>query len=367
MDETAIKLNQNLRNEVFDDHSELTNLIFANLATHGAPLHYYRVSKFPTSRYAPYTCEQVHSEMLALQRQGLVSIMTWGKQVGFCQPTDKLTSILRAVTTSYAFAEPIILKESKDVEYSPFFGEQRHAEWINYTDTDETRAMRDQLKAYNTFMAAQTVTARGQRYPTSLRRTFNDSTFAHGGRFYDIGSLRYQELSGKGRPDRIPRSDVMINGHETIELDFATLHPTLLHVRAGLPVPDDAYSIGGYSRERIKLAFNVAINASNDAETLASLQEKCGSVRAAESMLSAIKINMPTLAPFLSSGEGVILQRIDSNIAARIMAEFVAARIPVLVVHDSFIVEKGRADMLQNSMIKNFQAELKTDIIPRIK
>jgi len=33
MDETAIKLNQNLRNEVFDDHSELTNLIFANLAT----------------------------------------------------------------------------------------------------------------------------------------------------------------------------------------------------------------------------------------------------------------------------------------------------------------------------------------------
>lgn len=48
----------------------------------------------------------------------------------------------------------------------------------------------------------------------------------------------------------------------------------------------------------------------------------------------------PVIAKYLSSDVGIKLQYQDSRIAAGIINYFTEKEVPVLVVHDSFIIEK---------------------------
>jgi len=57
-------------------------------------------------------------------------------------------------------------------------------------------------------------------------------------------------------------------------------------------------------------------------------------------MLEAIKERHPLIAQFLASGEGIKLQREDSDIAIDIINQHVKMNVPILTVHDSFIVPK---------------------------
>ena len=69
----------------------------------------------------------------------------------------------------------------------------------------------------------------------SLYRVFNDTEFKTGGRFYG------------GWWQVIPseyRTRIRINEKRTVELDFGTLHPTMLYSEVGLKPPEDSYQIG---------------------------------------------------------------------------------------------------------------------------
>ena len=57
-------------------------------------------------------------------------------------------------------------------------------------------------------------------------------------------------------------------------------------------------------------------------------------------MLEAIKERHPLIALFLTSGEGIKLQLEDSDIAIDIINQHVNMNVPILTVHDSFIVPK---------------------------
>lgn len=57
-------------------------------------------------------------------------------------------------------------------------------------------------------------------------------------------------------------------------------------------------------------------------------------------MLNAIKERHKPIANFLASGEGIRLQREDSDIAVEIIAQHIKINVPILTVHDSFIVPK---------------------------
>lgn len=68
------------------------------------------------------------------------------------------------------------------------------------------------------------------------------------------------------------------------------------------------------------------------------------------SVYAVITSNLPQIASYFGIGIGHKLQRIDSDIAERIMLHFAEQNIPCLGVHDSFIVDNQHSYELEAVM-----------------
>lgn len=237
---------------------------------------------------------------------------------------------------------------------------------IGFTDTDEIRQMRQQLKTINAFLANQRYFRDGvEMYVPPVARVFNQN-FRRGGRLYHQGSS-YQQMR---KADRARIEMLLDDGTVTpmAELDFESLHMTLLYQRAGKRRPDgDLYALKGFSRSLAKVATLVAINADGTetgaiSEILAGNPDLCeenginhrspSAIRAAvEKLIAAIKRKHWRIAEFFGSGAGAELMRTDSDMAVEIMLEMISRTgLCPLVVHDSFLVPVEYLPVLQEVM-----------------
>lgn len=214
-----------------------------------------------------------------------------------------------------------------------------------------------------------------------LYRVFNDGTFWHGGRFYGgfwqgiPKAVRRQYRHGTKEP--IPNESLLIDGEPTIELDFATLHPRLLYAQIGADSDETAYQLdyeprGG--RDAIKAAFNIAVNANTTrkaqyatARTILKITTGAddpeitpAALGEARKLIAAIRARHPELdrrGVFLT-GEGVRLQRIDSDLCARVLSDLLAQGIVALPIHDSFLVRARDRYALATAMAVNLTRTL---------
>ena len=88
----------------------------------------------------------------------------------------------------------------------------------------------------------------------TVYRVFNNSTFDDGGRFYGPW---WQSIPSK------LRSLITINGKDTVELDYSSIHPRMLYAYLRIECPDDPYDVGLDPKHRdiVKKPFNTLINA----------------------------------------------------------------------------------------------------------
>lgn len=185
-----------------------------------------------------------------------------------------------------------------------------------------------------------------------LRRIFARGQMNLGGRFYG------------GWWQNIPkgyRRYITINGCQTVEVDFSTLHPTLLFLENKLDPPEDFYDLGlktegnplfepdaekyEIKRKIIKGFANALINDERGVHKLDGMAEKTMGMGSAELKELLIKTH-PVFAKAIKSDAGVRYQFIDSRIAEAVMMKLLKQNIVCLCVHDSFMV------------IADFQAEL---------
>ncbi len=91
-------------------------------------------------------------------------------------------------------------------------------------------------------------------YPNFVRQVFADRKKTLLGRFYPYScqSLRKTE-----------RATIRINGKETTEIDFVSLHPAILYAREGLPLPKDPYLVDGFDKSIGKALALSLINCSS--------------------------------------------------------------------------------------------------------
>ncbi|GFO55573.1 hypothetical protein GMSM_25800 [Geomonas sp. Red276] len=185
-------------------------------------------------------------------------------------------------------------------------------------------------------------------------RVFNDENWRHGGRIY--GAWWH------GCPKEL-RKYILIDNEPVVELDFSSIHVLLLYAHLGANFLDegaDAYTIEGHDfRSAMKVVMMSAINAKPDDEadgetraiqaTWDTLIKKLNRKRveygitsheSLYEMLDAIKERHKPIADFLESGEGIRLQREDSDIAVDIIEHHLKMNVPILTVHDSFIVPR---------------------------
>ena len=227
-----------------------------------------------------------------------------------------------------------------------------------------------------------------------VRRVFNNGSWNLGGRFY--GGW-WQQISKELRPD------IMINDKPVVEIDFTAMHIALLQAQvAEKPEPDivvvkanepqqgsdffqkfsasrlidtdgvpnadnDPYTLdksifphknGFDQRKAVKQLVLMAINAVSRKSAFSAFRSSQATGDPSKKMknielsqlLDAFIEKHPELEPFLCTGKGLELMYLDSRIAESVIEQLTNKSIPVLCVHDSFIVADDQKHELLRAM-----------------
>lgn len=253
---------------------------------------------------------------------------------------------------------------------------------IEYEDSNKTCIMRSVVARYNEFLshffidiptleegAISVPSGKSENWfyvnsgPNFTYRVFNRGSFELGGRFY--GGW-WQNIPKDYRPK------IFINDHPTSEIDYENNHIVLLYNLRGLESPkSDAYSIPKPSelshvsdyRSLVKKLLLMAINASDEVKTFQAFRSdaKVGSAEAKlkdsqlRLVLDLLKEKHKPIADKLCSGAGIELQFIDSQITEKIITRFMDHEVPILIIHDSYIVPDGQEGFLADTMTWAFQ------------
>ena len=251
---------------------------------------------------------------------------------------------------------------------------------IDYLDTPGVNEMRDNLLLINKCLKAhypdirikddewlplqERIMADPKKQPIDLtRRTlvriFSEGRFDRGGRFY------------RGWWENVPseyRKYITFDGKRTNEYDYSQLNPHMVYMLRDKKLgSEDAYSrvFDGEHRDLVKEAFNAMVQSATPL-----LKEP------KDIDLSDVDFDWPFLRQAILDahkpiqdmffkGHGNYLQYIDSVMAEDLMLKFVKSEfVPVLPVHDSFIVHYGHGELgeLEEDMRRAFHGHFKKDI-----
>ena len=246
-------------------------------------------------------------------------------------------------------------------------------QFIDYSDTTLTESWRENLKQINTCLLRhwsyldltknewgllqQEAMANADHFylpvdvsRQTLYRVFNSPDFNEGGRFY--GGW-WQTI-----PSRY-RSMIILDGKQTVELDYGQLNPTMMYAKAGRTLDGDAYDIGISSdyRDIIKQAFNSMVQTRRKLlKPPRKLPISITGLKWKEIAEKILQRHEPIKDMFFK-GMGNTLQFEDSQIPEKVMLHFVKWAAPILPVHDSFISHHGYESDLNDVMSDAFEQQ----------
>lgn len=120
-------------------------------------------------------------------------------------------------------------------------------------------AFAQQVNEINAYLAKQVIEG-GDHH--GFQRQFNQGDtpgfdWNKGGRLYSIGG-------GYQNDPKEQRRNIIINGEPTIELDLQASHLTILHAKAGVPLPTpDPYTMPGLPRHIVKMFVTMTLGYNN--------------------------------------------------------------------------------------------------------
>lgn len=233
---------------------------------------------------------------------------------------------------------------------------------IPYKDTDFTLSAKDNLKKINELLSYHDIIM-GNGYAINrkaLHRVFNKD-FEHGGRFY---GPEWQSLNGE------ERLSMKIDKSPVIELDFKALHPTILYAINGIQLQEDPYLLSGCSheiREFLKVVMLILVNTGNQEKARRALQNlinkgniiKPREIEDLKVLIGAFIDKHSAIKNLFDSNTGLKLQRLDADICEAVHMLFYQNAIPILSVHDSFIVnavfEKKLYEIMEEVFYNKFK------------
>lgn len=194
----------------------------------------------------------------------------------------------------------------------------------------------------------------------TLYRVFNDQNLTKGGRFYG------------GWWQNVPkeyRDRLLINGKRMVEFDYSNQHPFLLYAQEGIELDRDCYrdvvNLKGSTlpsekkreelRSLVKSSFNAMLNSSHPLKQAPKgVSPQSFGLTWKYISDSIIQFHSP-IAHHFYTGVGLRLQRVDSDIAELVLLAFTEKQIPILPLHDSFLVHQGYEDFLKETMLTAFK------------
>lgn len=265
---------------------------------------------------------------------------------------------------------------------------------IPFDRTKEIKAMEMVLRGYNRILEQTSIElskdSDDEMVSTNQKfayRVFNGGSFHYGGRF----AGPWWMYCGKGL-----RPFITINGNPTVELDYEALHVYLLYARLGVDYnreeQGDPYILeSGADRKLIKKVVFFSLNAEtsesawrgltselradirtneHDGKDSPQLQAQLDCVWTQDQyddLACQFLSKHPELEVFLHKGMGRCLMNEDSHICSRIVEILTGLGVPVLTIHDSFIVEHQYEELLQRIMRQSYRYIVSRGSIPLIR
>ena len=262
---------------------------------------------------------------------------------------------------------------------------------IEYEDNRSTKRMRDLLVRYNrllerTFIDIPSLDKpkivippkknrrKKDNKPTIVhvthhdkfvRRIFNNGTFKDGGRFY--GGW-WQRVGSEYR------KDIRMNNVPTVEIDYSSLHVILAYSEVGIEywkmTSEDPYDLPvrgvnnpDHCRAITKLLFLLGFNANNEDALFKAFRNQHDYKAYPHSfpddvlseLLTGIRDRHPKISHLICSGAGLRLMNLDAQMCEYVIEKFVEQDIPILTVHDSFVVPFDEGDRLHRLMKEAFE------------
>lgn len=195
------------------------------------------------------------------------------------------------------------------------------------------------------------------RHAVHLYRVFSNDSWRQGGRFY--GGF-WQGLS------KADRSRLLIDGEETVELDFQACHVRMCYHLDGRPLPTDRdpYTIPGIDPELRGVVKGLTLRLLGaGVSTRVSRPEalKDWSKKDYARLVQQITDEHPPLSGWFRAGHWATLQNLDSQITDAVMSDLTAQGVPCLPVHDSFIVPLSAERALGLAMARAWRSVLKAE------
>lgn len=214
--------------------------------------------------------------------------------------------------------------------------------------------LREDLNAYNQLLRNSHISIQGEELPTEYKRVYHD-TLQGGGRYYSINAL--QTLPKGERPL------IKINGYDTVELDFSSMHPRVLYSLEYIQLHPafSPYNIAGVTREEAKQACLCLLYSTSRLGAIRALVhgKYVSSFERAEIVVALVERHNKAITKYFGKSEmWKVLQHIDSKIASHVLTAMVARKLPVLPWHDSFVAELYNEPILRGLMFDAWRREL---------
>jgi hypothetical protein len=289
------------------------------------------------------------------------------------QATSSLNTLLKPITLQLAPSELVLFREDK---------EDGAKNVIDYTDTPRSIRIRKELTAYNELLASVNIELRDLSGLTVLKdlnhqvvqRKFIDNgevdsqgnpSFNSGGR----SSSPWTSLSGSDE-----RPNIFMDGQPTKEVDYQGSAINVIYkVLTGVVCTGDPYTlfIRGIEMPRhlVKAIATISLNSNTVKGAVTAIGSKYGELASShkgdnqdkykeyksikkklkiKDILEAFLIKHKAIRHMFLKGKqvGNKVQCLESDLVFAVVNELTKRSIPVLTVHDSFIVKATDKDIL---------------------
>ena len=214
------------------------------------------------------------------------------------------------------------------------------AEYQEYEEDEATLALRQQMTDINAWLDTADISCSHLQVDPAhrrLRRIFNNSDFAQGGRLY--GGF-WQAMSSDERQEHI-----LIEGDCCVELDYGQMSLAILYGLTGTKPPEgDLYDLSAEGiptdyRKGIKTVIQALINSSKVPTKMPKgVRKLIPSRYTIKDILEAVARKHPAIYPQMTSGIGMQLFRKESDILVDVLETLRSEGIVALPVHDAVIV-----------------------------
>lgn len=296
---------------------------------------------------------------------------------------EKLLDLPDWLATDYSLKSVINYTLAKD----------KKRKLIEYPETDYTNGVRKILTDYNTeLMDGVEISMKGNeghrfdftdkngdRSSIDLRSTFLHAVFHK----KKDGSLTYGRMHSPWQ--QIPskyRDGLLINGQPTTCYDYSGIIVNALASKEGVQLPDDPYDVPVVRsyitpekhRAIVKLAMVMMINNPSKKKTSCALAkdlnkepdlsdgEKKQNKAIASEYLNAIEHKYSNIKHLFYKDNGCDYFKEDSDLARDIIAIFIKEGIPILPIHDGFIVQRQHHEFLRKIMNGAWKSKFGTTI-----